>query len=514
MNFRKIIIFIFAAALCLHWFGTFIVAAESKKTAWKSGDAVEVEWQGKWFKAEIIAADGDDFKIHYADYADTFDESVAPSRIRSLDSPASKADAQKVAESWTWTDGTGSRKTFRDFQNIIQKHGQWLASGGQQGIRADLTNADLTSADLKAVNLSEAVMSGVNLTKADLSGTFLNNANLSGAQFFETTFFGVAENVNLNNASIWRTKISGILKKANLSNAKIIAADLKSAVLTEVDLSGAYISDSNFTNAYLAKANLSKAIVLDGDWTDANLRLTDVRGLRFEPSKNPDTRAVSGAINLEFMTYANSPDAVTLLRNSLRESGFDDAQRKITYALKNRQNELRRENGGVFKLLYYYLNLVFFDWTVRYGMQPERALIIMIYLWLIFAVIYDLFIHFPGRSGIFLVKNRVRKSLSLTSAIRLHPRVIPPTKNKLKYVWLCFLSEWRVFRISLFFSATSALHLGYGGLDFGEWLRMLTKREYQLKPKHWSRSISGLQSLTSLYLLALWVLTEFGNPFD
>jgi hypothetical protein len=108
----------------------------------------------------------------------------------------------------------------------------------------------------------------------------------------------------------------------------------------------------------------------------------------------------------------------------------------------------------------------------------------------------------------------VRKNVDLTSAIRVRPRVIPRTKNKLKYAWLWLLSEWRVFRISLFFSATSALHLGYGGLDFGEWLRMLTKREYQLKPKHWSRSLSGLQSLTSLYLLTIWVLTEFGNPFD
>ncbi|MCY7349002.1 MAG: pentapeptide repeat-containing protein [Pyrinomonadaceae bacterium] len=481
---------------------------------WKTGDSVEVEWKGKWYKAEIVEANDNAYKIHYSGYADNFDESVELSRIRSLDSPESKADAQKIAEAWSWTDGAGNRKTLKDFHDIIQKHGQWLASGGQQGIRADLTNADLSAADLKAVNLSEAVMSGVNLTKADMSAAFLKSADLSGAHLFETTFLVLAENINLSGASIMNSKVGGILKNANLSKATFYNADLTSAVLTDTDLSGALISGGNFTNVFLARANLSKAIVFDGDWTDANLRLADVSGLRFEPSKNPDTRAVSGATNLEFITYANSPDAVTLLRNSLRESGFDDAQRKITYALKVRQNELRKENGGVFKLLYYYLNLIFFDWTVRYGMQPERALIIMIYLWLIFAVIYDLFIHFPGRSGIFLVKKRVRKNTDLTSAMRVRPRPVPPTKNKLKYVWLRLLSEWRAFRISLFYSATRALHLGYGGLDFGEWVRMLTKREYDLKPKHWSRTISGLQSLTSLYLLAIWLLTEFGNPFD
>jgi hypothetical protein len=134
-------------------------------------------------------------------------------------------------------------------------------------------------------------------------------------------------------------------------------------------------------------------------------------------------------------------------------------------------------------------------------------------LWLIFAVIYDLFIHFPGRSGIFLVKNRVRKNVALTSAIRIRPRAIMPT-SRWKYLWRCLKSEWRVFRISLFFSATRALHLGYGGLDLGRWLQMLTKREYELRPKHWSRTLAGLQSLISLYLIVMWVLTEFTNPFD
>ena len=30
----------------------------------------------------------------------------------------------------------------------------------------------------------------------------------------------------------------------------------------------------------------------------------------------------------------------------------------------------------------------------------------------------------------------------------------------------------------------------------------------------WPRSVAGLQSLLSIYLLALWVLTYFGRPFD
>ena len=45
------------------------------------------------------------------------------------------------------------------------------------------------------------------------------------------------------------------------------------------------------------------------------------------------------------------------------------------------------------------------------------------------------------------------------------------------------------------------------------WLRLLTKREYDLKAVGWARTVSGFQSLLSVYLIALWVLSYFGRPF-
>jgi hypothetical protein len=46
------------------------------------------------------------------------------------------------------------------------------------------------------------------------------------------------------------------------------------------------------------------------------------------------------------------------------------------------------------------------------------------------------------------------------------------------------------------------------------WISRLQKREYTLRATGWVRSVAGLQSLLSVYLLALWVLTYFGRPFD
>lgn len=43
--------------------------------------------------------------------------------------------------------------------------------------------------------------------------------------------------------------------------------------------------------------------------------------------------------------------------------------------------------------------------------------------------------------------------------------------------------------------------------------RRVTKHEYDLKAVGWARTVSGFQSLLSVYLIALWVLTYFGRPF-
>jgi hypothetical protein len=48
----------------------------------------------------------------------------------------------------------------------------------------------------------------------------------------------------------------------------------------------------------------------------------------------------------------------------------------------------------------------------------------------------------------------------------------------------------------------------------GTWIARLQSREYTLRATGWVRTVSGIQSLLSVYCLALWVLTCFGRPFE
>jgi hypothetical protein len=48
----------------------------------------------------------------------------------------------------------------------------------------------------------------------------------------------------------------------------------------------------------------------------------------------------------------------------------------------------------------------------------------------------------------------------------------------------------------------------------GRWIERIKREESTQRATGWVRTVSGLQSLVSFYLLALWLLTYFGRPFE
>ena len=101
--------------------------------------------------------------------------------------------------------------------DILDKHAAWLR-GEPEGVKADLTGANLTGANLPGANLSEANLSGAhlfgaNLTGADLSGADLFEANLSGADLFEANLSGA----DLSEANLFGANLSEALNIDTLS---------------------------------------------------------------------------------------------------------------------------------------------------------------------------------------------------------------------------------------------------------------------------------------------------------
>jgi hypothetical protein len=66
---------------------------------------------------------------------------------------------------------------------------------------------------------------------------------------------------------------------------------------------------------------------------------------------------------------------------------------------------------------------------------------------------------------------------------------------------------------ALYFSVLSSIHIGWRELDAGSWICRIQPGEYVLRASGWVRTVAGIQSLISIYLIAIWALTYFGRPF-
>ncbi len=76
-----------------------------------------------------------------------------------------------------------------DIQKILELHNKWL-NGDQNGVRANLRNANLNCTNLRGAYLRYADLRGAYLRYADLNGADLRYADLNGANLNCTNLKG------------------------------------------------------------------------------------------------------------------------------------------------------------------------------------------------------------------------------------------------------------------------------------------------------------------------------------
>jgi hypothetical protein len=142
---------------------------------------------------------------------------------------------------------------------------------------------------------------------------------------------------------------------------------------------------------------------------------------------------------------------------------------------------------------------VLFELISEWGLSPLRPLWSMILLIFPFAIIYAGAIVRPSASAaLWRVwdKDRIRQDAGTAAPVRLD-RV-----------------NSDIYGDALFFSLISAFSVGWHEINIGTWIGRLNPNEYTLRATGWLRSLSGFQSLVSIFLLALAFLCYFGDPFE
>ena len=408
----------------------------------------------------------------------------------------------------------------------------WRPSDEQiRNIIGGFYSDSLCNANLSGVDLSEAALAGI-----DLSGAMLAGADLSGANLYQANLAGA----DLSHADLTAANLSFTnLSQANLTYATVREASLFLAILNGADLTSADFSEASLIiarmdNAQLVETNLRNSHANGVSFSNAQLVLTDLTNARFtgvdltdalyEPASAPATGYLVGITGLTSLRFnPGHQSGLVALSKSFQAAGLRQQEREIAYALYhgltrhalngNRESPqeglLERFLGDPAVVFEGAFQLVFFEWTTAWGLHPGRALLIMFGLMLMMTLVYAVPIAYrapneTNRHGIFLVWPRDR--------IVTHDKGISAAEDiRVEHLHTNWISAWPW---ALYFSILSTFHIGWRELNVGTWLNRMQLTEFGLRGRGWPRLLSGIQSLISVYLLAMWALTYFGRPFQ
>jgi uncharacterized protein YjbI with pentapeptide repeats len=252
-------------------------------------------------------------------------------------------------------------------------------------------------------------------------------------------------------------------------------------------------SSANIEKAELRRSILIKSKLVDTNLNDANVSGINLTGSQYEPNSSPHKGSLGGIEGLKTVWFKKGKQSgLVQLRAALKESGLRDLEREATYAIEHWKAHWEPWYKRWIKHL-------LFEWTCGYGLDYLRPLLILLGLIVVFSYPYIIALEMRGTNGIWKVwpKERTNKNIG-----KEEPELLKGLRGP------------RVLGYAFYFSLLTAFHIGWRDLNVGSWISRVQPSEYVLKATGWVRFVSGVQSLISIYLLALWVLTQFGRPFD
>lgn len=366
---------------------------------------------------------------------------------------------------------------------------------------ADLSRANLSRVKFKNTNLKNTDLRSANLTKSnffktDISKAKLARANLSGFMFTGVRYSkGNPAQINTNYVNLSNLNLTG----TNFYKSWLKYVDFSNSILIEANLSETHLNHANLSNTNLQKANLAHANMSDVNLYNSDLTDSDLRYALYQPEsmKLPKISSIASANNLFSLTYSNNPQGLIELRNGFKEAGFRKAEREITYAIKHTER-LKLWDEGFLEKIESIFNFILFEYVSLWGLSPGWPLILMGSGILIFSLPYIFALYKSTSDGIWKHwhKERSRQDLG-----EINPELLN-------------LNLLNSIRYGLYFSLLSAFHFGWRDLNVGNWIMRIQPHEYSLRATGWVRTVSGVQSLISIYLLAMWMLTYFGRPFQ
>lgn len=285
---------------------------------------------------------------------------------------------------------------------------------------------------------------------------------------------------------------------------------LESTYFSGADLRGAefvqcFAESSDFSFADLRGASFESTDLADADFGSAQLH-----GARIELAQGrlPDLRGLSEAEGLDRLLPGQTGDLSSLKRlyEGLRAEGQTRAAREVGASIwrARRHAEDNWVKSSTSDLLRGVVSFIFLDLVCGYGSRPFRPLWILLGLIPLFGMVYAASVLWANRGGLSVIRSGLDVGARTSSAV-IPLRSLSPSgvgEQAARALW-----------VGLYFSCLQAFRIGYREATVGEWIERMQPREFRLVGRGWVRTIAGAQSLVGVYLLALFLLCTFGDPF-
>ena len=298
------------------------------------------------------------------------------------------------------------------------------------------------------------------------------------------------------------------LEQADLSGVQLIDGDLRGASLKQTTLRGAQMFGAVLDNAFLFNTDLSEVDLRGASLRGINLFSNKLAGTRldgvnlagvvYEPGEEyagfiqDNVDSIARASNLGLMTFYQDSKPLEELRRILRKADYNRQELEVTYAIRRGLRQQVSKGGSLTEKLSGVLQFVFLEFPIEYGAAPLRPLLVISALMVLFAFLYMIPLIVPshrfGRIWKITPKGRFFGSGGTQKEEVLVARGV------------------RALVIAFWFSFLSSFNIGGRMFNLDDLFLHCQPEEYYLHATGLARTVSGVQSLISVYLLVLMLL--------
>jgi len=307
---------------------------------------------------------------------------------------------------------------------------------------------------------------------------------------------------------------------ADFSKAIADHATFGGSNLRKAHFVGAHLRDSTFDSsddlreADFGAADLTNASLVSVGLADADMTGADLTNLQFAPNDLPKPLSMAEAARgLETLRSPENPVALNRLRQQFSDLGLTNRVHDLRLAIdRDEQSDLlhsceslqalpesirkRRFLSSVEACIVFSTRAVAVDATCQFGRRPWRPLGYIVLVCVFSTLILSIGLRRSGRHDVAIgFKNRQREE-RVISLQKLISRLHSQSRRRGAY-----------FRFALALSISAVFNLPFKEVEVGEWLRMISSREYEFYTRGWVRTFTGFMSLLCFYLMALWVLS-------